>query len=376
MPGRTGLLALAALAVLAACGGGTPAPAGSWTERPVFFTSGATRLYGVLAEPARGGRHPAVVLLTGSGRGGVATPLLRTHARTLAGDGFAVLRFDPPGVGRSGGGNGVETLQDRTQQALAAVRYLRTRSDIARDEVGLWGESQGGWVTQMAAAAAPAAVAFVASVSGSGVSVAEQQVYSVEAQSRAAGFPARDVAKATLVARLLVDGQLTRDRYRAVNDAEALRLGPGPWRDLAALVYAAPPVATREALARTIAILKQIRLEPWALFLYLDTTTLPALEAIPPSQAEAARAAAEQSLLVDPKDFLTRVRCPVLALFGADDTIVPARRSAALYRRYLRQAGADDVTIVVVPNAGHSLDGFGASYWTTLTDWLRSRTSS
>jgi pimeloyl-ACP methyl ester carboxylesterase len=59
--------------------------------------------------------------------------------------------------------------------------------------------------------------------------------------------------------------------------------------------------------------------------------------AIPPEQAEAARVAAEPSLLVDPKQFLARVCCPVLALFGEHDTVVPARRSAELYRRYLRQ---------------------------------------
>jgi hypothetical protein len=39
------------------------------------------------------------------------------------------------------------------------------------------------------AAAASRHVAFIVSVSGSGVSAAEQEVFSVEAQSRAAGFP-------------------------------------------------------------------------------------------------------------------------------------------------------------------------------------------
>jgi hypothetical protein len=55
---------------------------------------------------------------------------------------------------------------------------------------------------------------------------------------------------------------------------------------------------------------------------------------------------------------------------GADDTLVPARRSAALYRRYLRQAGNDDVTIVVAPHADHSLDGFPPACWKTLTGRL------
>ena len=143
----------------------------------------------------------------------------------LARRGVAVLRYDPPGVGRSTGDLRFETLDDRASEALAAVEYLRSRPDIDADRVGLWGVSQGGWVTQMAAARSRS-VAFVVSVSGAGISVAEQQVYSVDAQSRAAGFSRDDVARAGLFARLLVDWQLTRPAYREQNRAQVRRLGP------------------------------------------------------------------------------------------------------------------------------------------------------
>jgi pimeloyl-ACP methyl ester carboxylesterase len=291
------------------------------------------------------------------------------HARNLAGDGFTVLRYDPPGIGRSSGELVFQTLQDRAREALAAVDYLRSRPDIAPEKIGLWGESQGGWVAQIAAATSQE-VAFIISVSGSGVSVAEQQVHSVEAQSRAADFAKDDVRKAVLFARLLVDWQLSQPLYRDENIGEARRLGQGPWDAFAALVYAARPVPAGVSLSRGIAALRSIRGKSWARFLYLDTVVLPALEAIPPGQAETARAAAEQSLLVDPKRFLTLVRCPVLAFFGELDTIVPAERSAELYRQYLRQAGNDETEIVVLPGADHSLNGFAPTYWNTLTAWL------
>ena len=64
----------------------------------------------------------------------------------------------------------------------------------------------------------------------------------------------------------------------------------------------------------------------------------------------------------------------MLAFFGENDTIVPARRSAAAYRRYLSQAHNQDATIVVVPHADHSLNGFTPSYWKTLTTWLTRHT--
>jgi pimeloyl-ACP methyl ester carboxylesterase len=315
------------------------------------------------------------VLLSGSERGGTTASYLVEHARTLAHSGFAVLRYDPPGVGHSTGSLRFETLYDRAHEAVAAVDYLRSRPEIRPDAVGLWGHSQGGWITQMAAAASRN-VAFIVSVSGSGVSAAEQQVYSVEAQSRAAGFPPLDIVKAGLFARLLVDWQLTRPLYREQTLPQLQRLGPGPWKTFATLVYTPGSLTPAQNLQRGIAILKSVRNETWAYYLYLNTAILPALQAIPPNQVAAAKAAAQKSLLAQPKKYLTAVHCPVLAIWGEDDTLVPARKSATLYRRYLKAAGNDDVTIVVFANADHSIGNFSPAYWKTVTRWLTNRFSA
>jgi pimeloyl-ACP methyl ester carboxylesterase len=342
------------------------------TESRVSFRSGSDTLSGILSLPAGDGRRAAVVLLSGSERGGTTSSYLIQNARILAGAGFAVLRYDPPGVGRSTGSLRFETLDGRAREANAAVEYLRSRPEIRPDEIGLWGHSQGGWVTQMAAATSRH-VAFIVSASGSGVSVAEQQVYSVEAQSRAAGFPASDIVRAGVFARMLVDSQLSRPLYRAQALSQVAHLGPGPWRTFATLVYTPGQLTPTQRLQRGISILKSIRGELWANYLYLDTAVLPALEAIPPGQVAAARAAAQKSLLVQPKKYLSAVRCPVLAIWGADDTLVPTRMSASIYRQYLKVAGNHDVTLVVLANAGHSLNDFGAPYQKTLTGWLTKR---
>lgn len=94
-----------------------------------------------------------------------------------------MLRYDPAGVGQSTGEIGFESLDRRTEKAIAALHFLQSRPDIRPDRVGLWADSQGVWVIVMAAAAFPEDVAFLISVSGSGVSVAEQQVYNIQAQS-------------------------------------------------------------------------------------------------------------------------------------------------------------------------------------------------
>jgi pimeloyl-ACP methyl ester carboxylesterase len=342
------------------------------TESRVSFRSGSNTLSGILSLPAGGGRHAAVVLLSGSDRGGTMSSYLIQNARVFAGAGYAVLRYDPPGVGRSTGSLRFETLDGRAREAIAAVEYLRSRPEIRPDEIGLWGHSQGGWVTQMAAATSRH-VAFIVSASGSGVPVAEQQVFSVEAQSRAAGFSASDIVRAGVFARMLVDWQLTRPFYRGQVLSQVQRLGQGPWKTFATLVYTPGRLTPAQSLARGIAVLKSIRGAPWTSHLYLDTAVLPALEAIPPGQVMAARAAAQKSLLVRPETYLKAVHCPVLAIWGADDTLVPARKSSTIYQQSLEAAGNHDVTLVVLANADHSLNDFGARYQTTLTRWLTNR---
>ncbi len=50
----------------------------------------------------------------------------------------------------------------------------------------------------------------------------------------------------------------------------------------------------------------------------------------------------------DPRPALERIDCPILALFGAEDRLVPVERSAAIYR----DAGRD-ITVHVFPDADH-----------------------
>ena len=350
--------------------------AAPWREESIAFGSGADELYGILTLPAGEGPHPAIVLISGSVdtatgvRSGASSRYFREHAVEMARHGFAALRYDPPGVGRSTRVSGFETLDQRAEEAVAALRALQARTDIRADRVGLWGISQGGWVIAMAAASYPQDVAFLISVSGSGVSVAEQQVYSIETQSRAAGLAEADVDKAVLFGRLLVDWQLDEPIYRAANETTAQTLGPGPWSDFLALVYEPGEITLAEGLERGIAILCSVQDEPWAEFLYLEELYLPQLEGIPPEQVAALRALTGPNLLNDPRAYMTWVRCPVLAVFGEDDLLQPTERSAALYEQYLTKAGNDGFQIAVIPGVGHALYVSMPAYRQALDEWL------
>ncbi|HNS51562.1 MAG TPA: alpha/beta hydrolase [Anaerolineae bacterium] len=372
---------LTLLGVTTACAGSTPSPTplppSPWVEEEVTFSFGANQLYGILTLPTGGGPFPAIVLVSGSintstgVRSGALSPYLIDHAHNMVLRGFAVLRYDPPGVGQSSGESGFEPLDLRAEEAAAALQFLRSRPDIRPDRVGLWGESQGAWVIAKAAARYAQDVAFVISVSGSGVSVAAQQWYSIEAQSRAAGMTEEEVVQAALFGRVLIDWQLATPTYREENEEAAQYLGKeGPWTQFMALVYEPGEITPAESLRMGLEILKSVQDEPWAKFLYLKELYIPQLESIPPDQVEALGAVVGPTMLEDPGEYWTKVQCPVLAIWGEDDLLQPTARSARLYEYYLTQAGNKRLEKVVLPGVGHSISMSTRRYREELSKWL------
>ncbi len=342
------------------------------TSEEVRFTVKAKELDGILTRPATEAPYPAIVLLHGSDRSGVNDPYYAEHAENLVQSGFAVLRYDGPGWGgKSSEGPGFETFEYRTEEAIAAVKYLQSRPDIKPDAVGLWGISQGGWICQMAATAYEG-VAFIIPVSGPGVTPAEQEVYRVEAESRAAGFDEDEVAKATLMRRLMADIVLIEPAFQEVNQSEARRLGNGPWSDVVELAYSPSPVDPGVELGKVIELMNAIKDERWTKALYLDQM-LPMFESLPPQAWGMAKGQMRAVMDVNPADFLTKVHCPVLAIFGADDTSVPVDKSVALYKQYLGEAGNEAVTIKVFPNASHTIrvgEAYAPGYFELMLGWL------
>jgi uncharacterized protein len=55
----------------------------------------------------------------------------------------------------------------------------------------------------------------------------------------------------------------------------------------------------------------------------------------------------------DPADFLTKVKCPVFAMFGAKDTQVPPSLNRQPLEAALAKAGNTRLTVKVYPEANH-----------------------
>ena len=115
----------------------------------VQFRNGDVTLAGTLVTPATAGPHPVVIRM--HGRGKSTRNDFRGLARILAQRGIASLIYDKRGVGQSTGDHDKSGMYDFAGDALAAVEFVAARPEIDRQQIGLHGNSAGGWVAAIVA---------------------------------------------------------------------------------------------------------------------------------------------------------------------------------------------------------------------------------
>jgi uncharacterized protein len=293
----------------------------------VQFSHHQTSLAGTIYHPTPPGPYPALVMIQGSGptdRDNFGYfPVIRDY---FVQHGIVVLCYDKPGVGGSTGNWKDQDLRDRAGEALAARAFLQTQPLVDPRRVGLWGNSQGGWVVPLAASLDPD-VAFIVMVSGPAVSPAEQDRYAMEHFYRAEGVPEPEIQQALTFHDALIEAarqhlpyaQLSELPTSAVN--QAWKSYYGEWD------------------------------EPLWAFL-------------------------QRILDYDPLPVLEYVRCPILAIFGERDVIVPVPQSVSLMRQVFARSGQQHATIQVFPEAGHTIqlgddDHFAPGFLETMAQWIQ-----
>lgn len=178
-----------------------PHPPYPYVSEDVVFvnkTAGVT-LAGTLTKPAQSGaKFPCVVLVTGSGAQNRDEELLghkpfAVIAHYLTRSGIAVLRYDDRGVGQSGGKFDGATTADFLTDALAAVDFLSTCSDIDKRKIGILGHSEGGTIALMAAAENPR-IGYVISLAAMAQRGDSLLLKQNETMMRGLGMPAQTVS--------------------------------------------------------------------------------------------------------------------------------------------------------------------------------------
>lgn len=130
----------------------------SYISEDVVFVNpiDGVSLSGTLALPNNKGSFPTVILISGSGPQNRNEELLGHKPFLLISDflckkGFAVLRFDDRGVGKSTGEFSTATTEDFAGDVEAALLFLQARKDIDSNKIGLIGHSEGGIIAPMIA---------------------------------------------------------------------------------------------------------------------------------------------------------------------------------------------------------------------------------
>ena len=299
------------------------------TDKPyrseeVTFTNGDIIFAGTLTLPTSGNNFPAVVLIAGSG------PLDRDEenfghkpflliADALSSNGFAVLRYDERGVGATVGGYPAAPSEPLATDAMAALRYLKTRPEVDAANVGFVGHSEGGLIAVMNAAKYPKEIAFIVSMAGPGVPGKELGITQTQLGFKAAGMEFSEEMK-----------QLNEDVYTIVSAEKD---------SVTMCEKLAQYFRKQEGNPALPMYLKGVSTEQ-----YIKLFALPMVRCI---------------FQYDPTKNLKRVKCPMLAINGTLDCQVACEDNLNAIKRYVPHA-----TIKAYDGMNH--------FFQTCTEWVGS----
>ena len=146
----------------------------------ITYKNNETTLSGSLLHPGNN-RAPVVIILLGSGdtthrKSWLSTNRFPWHkfiADVFLKHNIAVLFLDKRGIGQSDGHWRESNFNDRADDVLAAITYIKTRPDIDLNSIGLMGISQGAWVSYIVASNV-SNISFLVLLGAPTVSVKEQ----------------------------------------------------------------------------------------------------------------------------------------------------------------------------------------------------------
>jgi uncharacterized protein len=302
------------------------------------FSNGAVRLAGTLISPTAGTRHPAVILVHGSGP--ADREFMRPFARFLVRRGLAVFSYDKRGAGQSSGDWQTASFEDLAGDVVAAFEHLKQRPDIDASQIGLLGISQAGWIMPLAAVRAKD-LAFLISISGPGVPASETTLDQAQQEMTASGMRPQAVEQIVGLMKLQYEFARTGqgwDAYIAARSALVARMG------------AAPPT-------------------------------------FPGSPDDPYFNTIRRLYFHDPAPTLRQLRTPTLAIFGELDNNILANKNRAAWAAALEAGKHPDYTLEILPRANHiqleakvgnnaempSLQRFVPEYFATIRQWLAKR---
>jgi pimeloyl-ACP methyl ester carboxylesterase len=171
----------------------------------------ALSLSGTLTHPKGNGPFAAIILISGSGPQDRDETLMGHKpflviADHLTRNGFAVLRYDDRGIGKSTGDFASTTTAGFANDAEAAFEFLKSDKRIAADKIVLCGHSEGGIIAPMIASRRDDVGGCIL-LAGTGVTGRQISVNQSRLISKAAGLPEHLIAANETMLRRLYERQ-------------------------------------------------------------------------------------------------------------------------------------------------------------------------
>ncbi|WP_316816211.1 alpha/beta hydrolase family protein [Pedobacter nyackensis] len=283
-------------------------------------------LAGTLTTPTDGKTNKIVILITGSGPQNRNAELVQYNHRPflvlsdyLTRQGIAVLRYDDRGVGKSTGVFAQATTGDLADDVDAAVNYISSRADLKNMMIGLTGHSEGGMIAPMVASRNPK-VKYIVLMGGPGIPIYQLYAQQIADAMKLAGAPADEVAK-KMATNLKI--------FTAMKDAKDSPL-------------------EQAALEVELALRKELDLMPLEKLDRAGKETI-----VQQTLNNYKRPWFRYFIGFDPSLYLTKVKCPVLALNGTLDFQVESTANLAGIKTGLEKAGNKRFEIVPMEGLNH-----------------------
>jgi|TARA_B100001971_G_C18220110_1_gene556548 hypothetical protein len=280
-------------------------------------------LAGTLTLPEKDGSFPSVILISGSGPQNRDEELLGHKpflvlADHLTKNGIAVLRFDDRGTAESTGNFKTATSLDFARDVEFAIKYLQTRKEINKNQIGLIGHSEGGIIAPMVAAESKD-IKFIVLLAGTGIRGDQLLLLQQELIGKASGISDADLQKAKVINKGAFDIVLKS------SNTDSLRI------ELTSYIKQAIKDNPESEKPAGISEDDYVKLQ-------VNQLTSPWMKYF---------------IKYNPAPILEKVKCPVLAINGEKDLQVPAKINLDTIKKALEKGGNENVTTKELSNLNH-----------------------
>ena len=302
-----------------------PKPPFPYIEEEVFIENpeAGIKLSGTITMPRDIEKAPVVILISGSGAQDRNEEIFSHKPFLVIADyltrrGIAVLRYDERGVGKSTGDFSVATTEDFASDVMFAVAFLKEHDKIDPEQIGLIGHSEGGMIAPMVASRSDD-ISFIVMLAGPGITGEKILYLQGRKISEAAGLAESEIKTAQKLNK-----KIYNIAKKEPDNQKAFELIKYLFSDITADM-------TEEEIEKAgftdeglEAIIRPV-LSPWF----------------------------RNFLVFNPRDYLKKVRCPVLSIIGGNDLQVPAKENNKAIKIALKSAKNNDFTVRELPDLNH-----------------------